>query len=90
MGFSPVITFSFLILPQQANIRAKKRQEFKQQLLEKPVEESSESHFYDYRVLMKPFSRTKKCFKFHEQGKYIQLAQRERAKVSSGSFSLSL
>ncbi|MCL4123273.1 UNVERIFIED_CONTAM: hypothetical protein GTU68_017263 [Idotea baltica] len=64
----------------QANIRAKKREEFKQQLLEKPIEESSESQFYDYRVPLKPFLKPKKAFKFHEQGKYIQLAQRERAK----------
>ncbi|KAB7508004.1 U4/U6 small nuclear ribonucleoprotein Prp3 [Armadillidium nasatum] len=64
----------------KANIRAKKREEFKQQLLEKPVEESTELHFFDLRVPAKPFTRNKRTFKFHEQGKYIQLAQRERAK----------
>lgn len=66
----------------KANIRAKKREEFKQQLAEKPsLDETPETEFYDPRVPVRPPVRqTKLAFKFHEQGKFIQLAQRERAK----------
>lgn len=65
----------------KANIRAKKREEFKQQLQEKPVEDSAESNFFDPRVSMRPSIKVKRPFKFHDQGKFIQLAQRERAKA---------
>jgi len=64
----------------KANIRAKKREEFKQQLNEKPLEDVGENSFFDYRVSTRPTLRTKRLFKFHEQGKFIQVAQRERAK----------
>lgn len=66
----------------QANIRAKKREEFKQQLQEKPVEDTVESTFFDNRVSIRPSMKAKRMFKFHDQGRFIQLAQRERAKVS--------
>ncbi|XP_063849235.1 U4/U6 small nuclear ribonucleoprotein Prp3-like [Scylla paramamosain] len=64
----------------KANIRAKKREEFKQQLQEKPLEDTSESNFFDGRIGGRPPVRVKRMFKFHDQGKFIQLAQRERAK----------
>ncbi|CAL4113560.1 unnamed protein product, partial [Meganyctiphanes norvegica] len=64
----------------KANIRAKKREEFKQQLNEKPVDDVGENSFFDYRVSTRPTQRTKRMFKFHEHGKFIQVAQRERAK----------
>lgn len=64
----------------KANIRAKKREEFKQQLNEKPVDDVGENSYFDYRVSTRPTLRTKRMFKFHEQGKFIQVAQRERAK----------
>lgn len=67
--------------PLQANIRAKKREEFKQQLQEKPVEDTVESTFFDNRVSIRPSMKAKRMFKFHDQGRFIQLAQRERAKV---------
>ena len=65
----------------KANIRAKKREQFKQQLAEKPnIDETPDTQFYDPRVPSKSSQRQTKMFKFHEQGKFIQLAQRERAK----------
>lgn len=66
----------------KANIRAKKREEFKQQLAEKPsFDETPDTEFYDPRVPVRPSHRhNKMSFKFHEQGKFIHLAQRERAK----------
>lgn len=64
----------------KANIRAKKREEFKQQLNEKPVDDVGENSYFDYRVSTRPTQRTKRIFKFHDQGKFIQVAQRERAK----------
>ena len=67
----------------QANIRAKKREEFKQQLQEKPPEDTLESNFFDGRIGGRLPVRVKRMFKFHDQGKFIQLAQRERAKVFS-------
>lgn len=65
----------------KANIRAKKREEFKQQLQEKPVEDTVESTFFDNRVSIRPSMKAKRMFKFHDQGRFIQLAQRERAKA---------
>ncbi|KAK8729549.1 hypothetical protein OTU49_008539 [Cherax quadricarinatus] len=65
----------------KANIRAKKREEFKQQLQEKPIEDTAESNFFDPRVSVRPSIRIKRPFRFHDQGKFIQLAQRERAKA---------
>ncbi|XP_042887221.1 U4/U6 small nuclear ribonucleoprotein Prp3-like [Penaeus japonicus] len=65
----------------KANIRAKKREEFRQQLQEKPVEDTVESTFFDGRVSIRPSMKAKRMFKFHDQGRFIQLAQRERAKA---------
>ncbi|KAK7081259.1 U4/U6 small nuclear ribonucleoprotein Prp3 [Halocaridina rubra] len=64
----------------KANIRAKKREEFKQQLQEKPLEDTVESTFFDPRVSGRPTLRVKRPFRFHDPGRFIQLAQRERAK----------
>ena len=67
----------------KANIRAKKREEFKMQLAEKPgTDELPDNNFYDNRVSVRPANRPKKmAFKFHDKGKFVQLAQRERAKA---------
>ncbi|XP_064082597.1 U4/U6 small nuclear ribonucleoprotein Prp3-like isoform X1 [Macrobrachium nipponense] len=64
----------------KANIRAKKREEFKQQLQERPLEDTVESTFFDPRVTSRASLRSKRPFRFHDPGKFIQLAQRERAK----------
>lgn len=43
-------------------------------------------YFFQYSA--KNFQRPRKSFKFHEKGKFEQLAQRLRTKVSAVSFSL--
>ncbi|XP_018024817.1 U4/U6 small nuclear ribonucleoprotein Prp3 isoform X2 [Hyalella azteca] len=67
----------------KANIRAKKRAEFKEKLSEKPaLDELPEADYFDPRVPARPSLRPSKLnFKFHEHGKFVQLAQRERAKA---------
>lgn len=68
----------------KANIRAKRRQEFKITQQEKPQDTVSDSSkFFDPRVTLLPAVRQKKGFKFHEKGKFLQVAQRVRAKVSA-------
>lgn len=64
----------------KANIRAKRREQFKG-LIEKPPEEISESRFFDARVGTKLAQRPRRGFKFHERGKFEQLAQRLRTKA---------
>ncbi|KAM7298169.1 U4/U6 small nuclear ribonucleoprotein Prp3 isoform X2 [Ixodes scapularis] len=64
----------------KANIRAQKREQFKIHQ-EKVVEDVTEQKFYDHRVSAKSAQRSKKLFKFHEKGKYEQLAQRLRTKA---------
>lgn len=62
----------------KANIRAKKAEQFK---IEKPTEDLNESKYFDPRVGIKPAQRNKRGFKFHEKGKFQQIAQRIRAKT---------
>lgn len=65
----------------KANIRAKKREEFKAQLQEsKGPEEIQDTHFFDNRIGVKPAMRGKRALKFHEPGKFQQLAERIRMK----------
>lgn len=64
----------------KANIRAQKRAQFKMSQ-EKVMEELYEQKFYDPRVSAKNFQRPRKGFKFHEKGKFEQLAQRLRTKA---------
>ncbi|ETN68110.1 Trisn small nuclear ribonucleoprotein [Anopheles darlingi] len=77
-----------VIVPQltptlKANIRAKKRETTKnQQAAERAqTEEASESHFHDDRITLKPAVRNKRALRFHEPGKFQQLAERMRMKV---------
>ncbi|KAH0956150.1 hypothetical protein HN011_001978 [Eciton burchellii] len=66
----------------KANIRAKKREEFKAQLQEsKGPEEIQDTHFFDTRIGAKPAMRGKRSLKFHEPGKFQQLAERMRMKT---------
>lgn len=66
----------------KANIRAKKREEFKAQLQEsKGPEEIQDTHFFDTRIGVKPAMRGKRSLKFHEPGKFQQLAERMRMKT---------
>ncbi|CAL1540677.1 unnamed protein product [Lymnaea stagnalis] len=64
----------------KANIRAKRREQFKG-LIDKPPEEISESKFFDGRLSLKGVQRQKRGFKFHEKGKFEQQASRLRAKA---------
>ncbi|KAI5706079.1 hypothetical protein M8J75_004628 [Diaphorina citri] len=65
----------------KANIRAKKREEFHEKLKEKPTEDLSESKFFDPRISAKSSVRTKRALKFHEPGKFQQLAEQLRVKA---------
>ncbi|XP_064595990.1 LOW QUALITY PROTEIN: U4/U6 small nuclear ribonucleoprotein Prp3-like [Liolophura sinensis] len=64
----------------KANIRAKRREQFKG-LIEKPPEEFTETKYFDPRVSLKPTQRQKRGFKFHEVGKFQQIASRLRTKA---------
>ncbi|XP_015364314.1 PREDICTED: U4/U6 small nuclear ribonucleoprotein Prp3 [Diuraphis noxia] len=65
----------------KANIRAKKREEFKQTFSEKSNDDSSELKFFDPRLTLKTNIRTKRSLKFHEPGKFQQIADRLRMKA---------
>ncbi|XP_014219797.1 U4/U6 small nuclear ribonucleoprotein Prp3 [Copidosoma floridanum] len=66
----------------KANIRAKKREEFKAQMQDsKGTEEFQETHFFDNRIGVKSSVRNKRALKFHEPGKFVQLAERIRMKA---------
>ncbi|XP_052242082.1 U4/U6 small nuclear ribonucleoprotein Prp3-like isoform X1 [Dreissena polymorpha] len=64
----------------KANIRAKRREQFKG-LIDAPPEEISASKYFDPRVSIEQPQRQKRGFRFHEQGKFEQLAQRLRTKA---------
>ncbi|KAK9878981.1 hypothetical protein WA026_003799 [Henosepilachna vigintioctopunctata] len=66
----------------KANIRAQKREQFnKTQSHDKVNEEGAESKFFDNRLSIKPALRTKRALRFHEPGKFQQLAERLRMKA---------
>ncbi|XP_025048802.1 U4/U6 small nuclear ribonucleoprotein Prp3 isoform X2 [Alligator sinensis] len=65
----------------KANIRAVKREQFKQQLKEKPSEDMESNTYFDHRVSIAPAQRQKRLFKFHEKGKFEKIAQRLRTKA---------
>ncbi|XP_069796628.1 U4/U6 small nuclear ribonucleoprotein Prp3 [Narcine bancroftii] len=66
----------------KANIRAVKREQFKQLLLkEKPTDDLESNTFYDPRVPVLPSQRQKRLFRFHERGKFEKIAQRIRTKA---------
>ncbi|XP_071387690.1 U4/U6 small nuclear ribonucleoprotein Prp3 [Centroberyx affinis] len=65
----------------KANIRAVKREQFRQQLKEKPGEDLESTSYFDHRVSIMPAQRPRKSFKFHEQGRFEKIAQRIRTKA---------
>uniref|UniRef100_A0A8C5CLS8 U4/U6 small nuclear ribonucleoprotein Prp3 n=1 Tax=Gadus morhua TaxID=8049 RepID=A0A8C5CLS8_GADMO len=65
----------------KANIRAVKREQFRQQLKEKPGEDLESTSYFDQRVNITPAQRARKGFKFHEQGRFEKIAQRIRTKA---------
>lgn len=65
----------------KANIRAKKREVFsKNQINEKALTEET-IKFFDDRIAAKPAIRTKRSLRFHEPGKFQQMAERLRMKA---------
>lgn len=76
------ITLTHIAPTLKANIRAKKREEFKAQMNDKVGEELTETQFFDTRIGVKPAIRNKRALRFHEPGKFQQLAERLRMKVS--------
>lgn len=65
----------------KANMRAMRREQFKGSSSDKH-EDSSETRFIDPRIGVKPPIRNKRALRFHEPGKFLQLAERLRMKVS--------
>ncbi|NWR26336.1 PRPF3 protein, partial [Emberiza fucata] len=65
----------------KANIRAVKSEQFKQQLKEKPSEDTKSNPYFDPRVSVTPAQRQKRTLKFHEKGKFEKIAQRLRTKA---------
>uniref|UniRef100_A0A182JR22 Uncharacterized protein n=1 Tax=Anopheles christyi TaxID=43041 RepID=A0A182JR22_9DIPT len=77
-----------IVVPQltptlKANIRAKKRENTRnQQIVERAfLDDSNETHFHDDRITLKPAVRSKRSLRFHEPGKFQQLAERLRMKI---------
>jgi len=68
----------------KANIRAKRREEFKQHLstdVKPPTEEAPEYTYFDSRIAVRGAARPAKLsFAFNEPGKYVKQAKVERAK----------
>uniref|UniRef100_A0A1B0DCJ0 Pre-mRNA-splicing factor 3 domain-containing protein n=1 Tax=Phlebotomus papatasi TaxID=29031 RepID=A0A1B0DCJ0_PHLPP len=65
----------------KANIRAKKREVFnKAQLNDRQIDESQETTFFDDRINLKAPVRTKRALRFHEPGKFQQMAEKMRMK----------
>uniref|UniRef100_A0A8C2WSC1 U4/U6 small nuclear ribonucleoprotein Prp3 n=1 Tax=Cyclopterus lumpus TaxID=8103 RepID=A0A8C2WSC1_CYCLU len=65
----------------KANIRAVKREQFRQQLKEKPGEDLESTSYFDQRVSITPAQRLRRGFKFHDQGRFEKIAQRIRTKA---------
>lgn len=66
-----------------ANIRAVKREQFRQQLKEKPSDDLESTSYFDARVAINSAQRVKRGFRFHEQGRFEKIAQRIRTKVDN-------
>ncbi|XP_036394822.1 U4/U6 small nuclear ribonucleoprotein Prp3 [Megalops cyprinoides] len=65
----------------KANIRAVKREQFRQQLKERPGDDLESTSYFDTRVAAAPAQRPRRGFKFHEQGRFEKIAQRIRTKA---------
>uniref|UniRef100_A0A8B9HJ73 U4/U6 small nuclear ribonucleoprotein Prp3 n=1 Tax=Astyanax mexicanus TaxID=7994 RepID=A0A8B9HJ73_ASTMX len=65
----------------KANIRAVKREQFRQQLKEKPSDDLESTSYFDPRMIVPPPQRARRGFKFHEQGRFEKIAQRIRTKT---------
>ncbi|KAJ8683809.1 hypothetical protein QAD02_019601 [Eretmocerus hayati] len=71
-----------LVPTLKANIRAKKRETLIAQMQQsKAPEDFEDTHFFDNRIGVKPAVRSKRALKFHEPGKFMQIAERIRMKA---------
>uniref|UniRef100_A0A8C2JEA0 U4/U6 small nuclear ribonucleoprotein Prp3 n=2 Tax=Cyprinus carpio TaxID=7962 RepID=A0A8C2JEA0_CYPCA len=61
--------------------KAVKREQFRQQLKEKPSDDLESTSYFDPRVAIIPAQRAKRGFRFHEQGRFEKIAQRIRTKA---------
>lgn len=60
-----------------------KREQFRQQLKEKPGDDLESTSYFDQRVPVPPAQRARRTFKFHDQGRFEKIAQRIRTKVGT-------
>lgn len=65
----------------KANIRAKKREVFNKNQTNEKTHQEDVVKFYDDRIMAKPALRTKRSLRFHEPGKFQQMAERLRMKA---------
>lgn len=67
----------------KANIRAKKKENFKHQQAEKVADEArtAELSYFDERLAIKPAIRGKRALRFHEPGKFELMAEQIRMKA---------
>lgn len=67
----------------KANIRAKKREVFNksQTNTERSSTQEDSVKFFDDRIALKPGNRNKRALRFHEPGKFQQMAERMRMKA---------
>lgn len=63
----------------KANLRALKREQYREKT-DKRDEDNAETRFLDPRIGIKPALRNKRALRFHEPGKFQQLAERLRMK----------
>uniref|UniRef100_A0A669C4R5 U4/U6 small nuclear ribonucleoprotein Prp3 n=1 Tax=Oreochromis niloticus TaxID=8128 RepID=A0A669C4R5_ORENI len=79
--FFVLIFHKTFFFPCVANIRAVKREQFRQQLKEKPGDDLESTSYFDQRVPVPPAQRARRTFKFHDQGRFEKIAQRIRTKA---------
>ncbi|XP_046975453.1 U4/U6 small nuclear ribonucleoprotein Prp3 [Vanessa cardui] len=65
----------------KANIRAKRREEFRAQLSASGGDADDGARWHDARVRARAPARAKRALRFHEPGKFTQLAERLRMKA---------
>ncbi|XP_056642699.1 U4/U6 small nuclear ribonucleoprotein Prp3 [Diorhabda sublineata] len=73
------VQLTHVIPTLKANMRAMKRDQFKTS--DKHGEDNNENRFIDPRLGIKPAMRNKRSLRFHEPGKFQQLAERLRMKA---------
>lgn len=65
----------------KANIRAKKKETFNKVALPNDRQDDQSNKFFDDRITIKAAVRTKRSLRFHEPGKFHQMAEKMRMKA---------